>query len=337
MRTERVDPTDERAFARWFAVLDAVQRDERPGEPGWLPHEQHRSLLDSQGDDPDHAKIALQVVDGDEVVAVAKLELPRRDNHHLVELVLVTHPRHRRRGAGRRLLVAVEELAREQGRTTIIAGSDEPPGSVGTSASRGFAEATGFSFSQVEVRRDIDLPLDPEVVARLERAARGHAADYALRSWRDRVPDDLVEDMAELYRRMSTDFPRADMELFEEEWDVARVRRDEEQARAMDRTWFGAGAVHLPTGRMVAYTEVGVPRAAPQRVYQWDTLVVSEHRGHRLGTLVKLACLQQVSAEFPQARVISTWNAEENVPMVRVNDTLGARVNGQLVNWQKRL
>ncbi|TAL24479.1 MAG: hypothetical protein EPN99_02770 [Frankiales bacterium] len=87
----------------------------------------------------------------------------------------------------------------------------------------------------------------------------------------------------------------------------------------------------------MAYTTVGIPLAAPERVYQWDTLVLKEHRGHRLGTLVKLACLQRVAEEVPQARVISTWNAAENAPMIRVNDALGARVNGQLVNWQKRL
>ena len=41
--------------------------------------------------------------------------------------------------------------------------------------------------------------------------------------------------------------------------------------------------------------------------------------------------------EVSEVRFISTWNAAENEPMIRVNDALGARVNGQLVNWQKRL
>ncbi len=105
----------------------------------------------------------------------------------------------------------------------------------------------------------------------------------------------------------------------------------------MDRSYFGAVAVHRSTGRSVAYTTMGVPLSQPERVYQWDTLVLREHRGHRLGTLVKLAALQEMAAHSPRSRCITTWNAQENAPMIRVNDALGARTNGQLINWQKRL
>jgi RimJ/RimL family protein N-acetyltransferase len=230
-----------------------------------------------------------------------------------------------------------ERRVLQAGRSTLTASSDELPGEEGRSASRGFGPALGFTAVQEEVRRDIALPLDPAVVAGLAAVAAEHAADYDLRSWRDAVPDDLVEDQAHLFRRMSTDVPLAELDWREEEWDAARVRRNEQDVQAMGRTWFGAGAVHRPTGRMVAYTTVGVPLAAPERAYQWDTLVLSEHRGHRLGTLVKLACLQRLVQEVPEVRSISTWNAAENAPMIRVNDALGARVNGRLVNWQKRL
>jgi len=80
-----------------------------------------------------------------------------------------------------------------------------------------------------------------------------------------------------------------------------------------------------------------VPLSEPARAYQGDTIVLSEHRGHRLGIVVKLACLRLLSGQVPQARVITTWNAEENVAMIRVNDALGARVNGTSTAWQKRL
>jgi GNAT superfamily N-acetyltransferase len=332
-----VDPFDEAAVAEWFAVVDAEQKHSRPGEPGWLEHEQRAVLRHGAAADADDRTVALVAHDGQQVVAAARMDLPMSDNTHLCELLLVTHPQHRRRGAALALWQEAERRVRALGRTTLTAVSEELPGEQGRSASRGFGPVAGAEAIQVEVRRDIALPLDPAVAAGLAAVAAEQARDYELRTWRDAVPDDLVEDQAYLHRRMSTDIPKAEMDWQEEEWDAARVRREEQRVREMDRSCFGAVAVHRPTGRSVAYTTVGIPLSEPVRAYQWDTLVLPEHRGHRLGTLVKLAALQRLTDEAPEVRFITTWNAEENAPMIRVNDALGARVNGQLVNWQKKL
>ena len=332
-----VDPFDEAAVAEWFAVVDAEQQASRPGEPGWHEHEQRAVLQQGAAADADDRTVALVAQNGQQVVAAARMDLPMSDNTHLCELLLITHPQHRRRGAGLALWQEAERRVRGLGRTTLTAVSEEVPGEEGRSASRGFGARVGAEAVQVEVRRDIDLPLDPAVVAGLAAVAAEHAADYELRTWRDSVPDDLLDDQAYLHRRMSTDIPKAEMDWQEEEWDASRVRRQESRIREMDRSYFGAAAIHRPTGRSVAFTTMGIALSSPARVYQWDTLVLTEHRGHRLGTLVKLACLERLAGEVPAARLISTWNAAENAPMIRVNDALGARVNGQLVNWQKRL
>lgn len=337
MEVREVDPFNESHVAAWFAVVDARQRADRPDEPGWLLTELRAVLQHGAKPDVDDRCVGLVAVEGGEVVSAGRLDIPISDNTHLCEALILTHPERLRRGGGRALAEEVERRTRELGRTTLTSHSEELPGEEGRSPSRGFGAAMGFVAEQVEVRRDIDLPLDPAVVSGLAAVAAEHAADYDLRTWRDVVPDDLVEDQAYLHRRMSTDVPLAGMDWQEEEWDAARVRREEQLVREMGRSYFAAAAVHRPTGRSVAYTTVGIPLAAPERVYQWDTLVLKEHRGHRLGTLVKLACLQRLVGEVPEARFISTWNAAENAPMIRVNDALGARVNGQLVNWQKKL
>jgi hypothetical protein len=190
---------------------------------------------------------------------------------------------------------------------------------------------------QQEVRRDIDLPLPASRVERLERTCRPAATGYGLRVWQDRCPDELVDDLAELMRQMSTDVPKDEMDWREEVWDRARVRRNEALSLDMDRTFVAAGAVHEASGRMIAFTAMGGPRSEPARAYQWETLVSADHRGHRLGALVKLAALQELSARSPGTRFITTWNAQENAPMIAVNDLLGARVHGRLVVLQKVL
>lgn len=328
-----VDPRDDAAFGQWFAVVEANDRFERPGEPNWLLHEQKQASLS----DEDSHKQVLAVLDGGRAVAAARVELPLTDNRHLCEHVLVVHPDARRRGIGRLLDEEVVRRARKADRDTVLTMCDEPPGSEGRSAGRLAALALGYQVAQQEARRDIDLPLDGDRVRELEQTCAPYAVDYELRTWWDRCPDDLAEDCARLHQAMSTDVPKDEMDWREEVWDVDRLRRNEQQTTASDRTYVGAGAVHRPSGRMVAFTTMGIPRSVPERAYQWETLVTREHRGHRLGMLVKLAALQELHARLPETRFISTWNARENAPMIRVNDALGARVNGGIASLQKRL
>ena len=336
MRVEAVDPADGAAFAAWFAVQAACEQHDRPGEPGYLEHEVRAIAREGAGPDPDSAVLLLAAVDGDAVVGAVRADQPRRDNLHLAEVELYVLPGERRRGAGRLLTSALEERLRADGRTTLMGYSDEPPGRP-SAMSQGAGEALGFAVGQREVRRDIDLPLDEERAAALERSLAPHVDGYDVVVWRGRVPEEHVDDLAVLHARMSTDVPMADLDITAEEHDAARVRRHEDRAVAMDRVLVGAGAVHRASGRMVAYTDQAVPLQAPERAYQWNTIVLTEHRGHRLGTLVKLACLRELPRAVPQVRWISTWNAEENEPMIRVNDALGARVDGGSLAWQKRL
>jgi GNAT superfamily N-acetyltransferase len=328
-----LDPHDEQSVSQWFAVVQASDQLDRPGEPGWLLREQQQLSLS----DADERRVLLAAVDGDRLVGSARLELPQRDNLHLCETVLVVHPEHRRRGVGRLLDEEVVRRVRAEGRTTVLSYADEPPGSEGRSVGRLGAQALGYDVVQEEVRRDIALPLEPQRVAALQEACAPYAGEYEVRTWWDRCPDDLVDDCAQLNAAMSTDVPKDQMDWREEVWDAARLRRNEEQCQAMDRTYAAAGAVHRATGRMVAFTTMGVPRSERRRAYQWETLVLKEHRGHRLGTLVKLAALQELSASRPAPEFISTWNAQENAPMIAVNDALGARTNGRIAILQKVL
>jgi RimJ/RimL family protein N-acetyltransferase len=79
-----------------------------------------------------------------------------------------------------------------------------------------------------------------------------------------------------------------------------------------------------------------VPVEQPEHAHQGATLVLREHRGHRLGARVKVAVLRELAATLPQVRRISTYNAESNRPMVAVNEALGFRRSGGLSTWSSR-
>jgi hypothetical protein len=65
--------------------------------------------------------------------------------------------------------------------------------------------------------------------------------------------------------------------------------------------------------------------------------VLREHRGHRLGLAVKLANLDSLEASFPGVALVVTGNAQENAPMIAVNEMLGFEVVANGTFWQKEL
>ena len=77
------------------------------------------------------------------------------------------------------------------------------------------------------------------------------------------------------------------------------------------------------TGTVVAYTDLVLPPEPNVDVWQWGTLVHREHRGHRLGTAVKVRNLQQLAATGAGRVRVLTCNAETNHHMVDINVRLG--------------
>ena len=65
--------------------------------------------------------------------------------------------------------------------------------------------------------------------------------------------------------------------------------------------------------------------------------MLRDHRGHRLGMLVKAANLVQLLRSPRDATAVTTFNAEDNRPMLDVNEALGFEAIGLEGNWQKRV
>jgi GNAT superfamily N-acetyltransferase len=89
------------------------------------------------------------------------------------------------------------------------------------------------------------------------------------------------------------------------------------------------------SARLIGFTEVAVPLGAPESAWQHDTLVMREHRGHGLGFALKVANLFAVAAAHPAVRMINTWNAEENAPMIAVNEEMGFGVVAHSAYWHR--
>ncbi|TFV44202.1 GNAT family N-acetyltransferase [Blastococcus sp. TF02A-35] len=323
---------DDARFPAWCGVWAASERADRPGQTP-RPAADHVALgrqLVAPGGSRDGTHRAALV--GDDVAGALRLILPLRDNPSMAVVDLAVHPDHRRRGVGRALHAEALRLAAAHGRTTLVADVDEPgEGAPG----RRFASALGWTCDLEETRRDLLLPADEARLSAVEADARERSAGYHVLTWRDRTPEDLLGDRALLEQRMSTDAPHGDLPVEEERWDGARIREYEAGHVARGRTVLSAGAV--VEGRLVAFTDLQVVLDQPERAHQGGTLVLREHRGHRLGALVKAAVLRRLAAELPEVRRVSTYNAETNTPMVAVNEALGFVPAGRLSCWSLRL
>jgi GNAT superfamily N-acetyltransferase len=321
-----------------------------PDKPGWLRVERLAMALDDEGPEEHRLLIAreregAEPAEGGEwevggargVTGVADIELYRRENLQLARTEIRVLPEHRRRGVGSSLLAAVEQIVEAAGRTEL-GGMDEQPARLdyGDAATL-FARHHGFATAQVMVRRELRLPLGTDQARALAESPRANPPGYALLTFRDRWPDELIEDRCELGRRMSTDIPMGEQELDEERWDEARVRQIEAAFAAQNRAKLITVARHDDSGTLAGFTEIAVPMGAPESVWQHDTLVMEEHRGHGLGFAVKLANVRELERQFPTARSVSTWNAAENAPMIAVNEEMGFEVVAHSNYWFKKL
>ncbi len=289
----------------------------------------------------------------DDVVGFAKVTLPQQDNTHLADVELTVHPDHEGEGVDDALLAAAEALAAEHGRTSLVTWTEqvgepapgpgvlEPPtgsGRVdGTAHAARFLAAHGYVLEQAERYSLLRLPLPDGLLDRHHAEATARAGDdYRLVSWTDRAPEEWVDQVAVLETRMSTDIPTGDLDFEEARWDAERVRTWERRAAESGHGFLLTAAVHVPTGTLAAFTVLRYPVDHQEIVFQEDTLVLREHRGRRLGMLVKAENLRRLAQVRPGAARVHTWNAEENSFMLDINVALGFRPTGVAGMWQKR-
>lgn len=281
--------------------------------------------------------VDMVAVDGEgAVVGMLALALPQLENTDQAWLMLAVDPQRRRDGVGSVLLRATVDAAREYDRSLLLvetewaAGQDDGSGE--------FARGNGFRAVQTMIRSGMPLPADVELLRRVaENARRGDPRDYLLEVAHDLPPESWLAGLAVLRQRMSTDAPLGEMDAEEEVWDVARVRAEYDWARDVGRRVLTTVARRAEDGVMVGFTEVQLPSDEPGVAYQQDTLVLREARGHGLGQRLKALTALEVMEVAPQARVVRTWNADDNTPMLAVNTELGYRPEGYQRSWQRRL
>jgi GNAT superfamily N-acetyltransferase len=212
---------------------------------------------------------------------------------------VVTDAGHRRRGRGRTMMAAVEEVLAERRPAEVrTAVRDDDP------ESRAWAERRGFTLFDHTFRSRLDLDaFDPAP----HRAAIERAEAAGLRFTRF-GPDDDPERLFELFLRLLLDVP--------------------DQVQAPDRAYFqrevveraGAISVLAYDGDAAAGLALLLPLGAGEYLNAL-TGVLPEYRGRGVARALKVVCGE--AAREAGSRYLVANNNARNAPMLAVNDALG--------------
>jgi GNAT superfamily N-acetyltransferase len=361
--------TNREAADRWHEIAqECFEADyyEMPADP---VQEVYERIESTRSDD--HHELWLGCLgseagsDGTPVV-LGDLRLPMLDNLENAVVNVCTRPAFRQRGYGTAMLRHLTARARVHGRTRLIGDVAEPMplgdagdrswtsplGDVGEPTALGgaghaspnpppgvrFATSAGARPVTSEVRRLLRIDdLDDAQLSGLKEEAHGHSADYSLIQWEGPAPAEFVDDLVVLHSRMTIDAPLEQLDWEPELWTADRLHERDQRVVASGQVCLSTAARHEPSGQIVALTDIGLASAQPDIAYQWATIVLPTHRGHRLGMLVKLANLEFLRTSRPRVRTLNTWNAAINDHMVAINEAIGFRAVERWREWQLEL
>jgi GNAT superfamily N-acetyltransferase len=270
--------------------------------------------------------------DASDPVGVLVVDMPTRDNLHLVWAQIVVHPDHRRRGHGSVIMNEALRIAREAGRSTIWVGMAEDDQSA-----RRFVERFGFSYASHDARRrQVLATVDQTEIQQLWAMAEAAASDYCVERMQPPIPDKVLSELVEVTAAIN-DAPMGELTYEDEKFDLQRLRDLETAARGRGDRVYRVIARHRDSGEVGGHTVVLTYPLQPDVGGQGDTAVARHHRGHRLGLLLKIDMMRWLAGLEPQLKIIETWNNVDNNFMINVNEALGYRLSRIFNMYELRL
>jgi GNAT superfamily N-acetyltransferase len=326
VRIERFDPMDDTTAMRaCFVMTEAAWAVDQPNVPPWPLRTFAGKWGDGFDSSPQQAWIGYD--DSGEPTGGYLLRLPDKENLDRAMCTLIVAMARRRAGAGTELLAHCADQARLAGRTWLQGHARD--GSAGAA----FAAAAGATPGIADVNRvlSIDAGLAGRL-ARLRASVEPLAAGYTLLSWAGPTPDEYLEQVVRMNNAMA-DAPR-DAGVEPHAWDAERVRANERSSAKHGLLHRTVVARDEKSGDLAALSEIATDVGTPDWGFQLETVVLPEHRGHRLGLLVKVAMLELLAGQAPEVRRIFTDNAGSNRHMIAINDQLGFEAADTYRSWE---
>src|SRR4051812_40566971 len=194
VEVREVDPTDEAALRAFWEVGRAASAHDHVDDywPAW---DSARAAWATT--DPVRRVPRLAAYAGDQVRGVCSIQLDDLDNTHFAFVQPAVLPDRRGEGVGTALVAAAEDRVRADGRNTILTEVTLPLG-VEENPSLTFARRRGYAVAGTEAVKVADLDATESTWDELAAQAAERAPGYELVTWRERAPEEHVEEIARL-------------------------------------------------------------------------------------------------------------------------------------------
>ena len=313
---------DQKQLAAALGLQQRIDRARDPELPVTPAAELRATFDDDASENARHERI-VAFADG-QAVAIGHLELTRDPANATLAIVEVAPVPS---DASELVLSELLRMARSDARTSVIAWGDCTP------ENDAYWNSLGAELRSTEQESDLDMAsVDAELMGRWIEAA---PADVDLVYWAGRCPDEHIDALVVTANAMN-DAPTDNLEIEDMSFDAAILRADFDARDACGIDYLGILAL-CADGSAAGATEVFVNRHRPAYSWQWNTVVLSAHRGRGIGRWMKAAMWQRLRAEAPEVAMLRTGNAQSNAAMLAINNEMGFQPSHLMGCWQADL
>jgi GNAT superfamily N-acetyltransferase len=190
-------------------ATNASRRHQRPWAKTWSLREMTVQLRTESSVERLEPIVAL--VDG-RVAGLAMLWFPLLDNTRFTWAEIDVDPGLRQRGAGSALVEHVVARTRDEGRRTVLIETHVPDDAREDHPHVRFAERHGFTYANTEIRRILDLPVDPNLLQELAAGAAQRHEGYRVEFHPDGLPEELLPSYCDCWNQLAVDAPSGEIE-----------------------------------------------------------------------------------------------------------------------------
>jgi GNAT superfamily N-acetyltransferase len=302
-----LDLRDGSALADAYAVECEATGHARPG---WVPFAETARIAAWQADNGWDLRM-VGAFEGEGLIGFASSSTAR-DTPDTSWLHVCVLSQRQRRGVGTRLVQAAEETSPRRV-SRFVASAYRATETEAQTLVEGFAQPLGYTVATTETVVELDL-----TGAHLRRVQTPDG--YTVSTYLHGVPDHLRPQVGVLKGLVDAEAPNGELK-----WQPTPVSPEEYQEELS--LWQKQGrtaieSIALDHQDVVAAWTCLVVAAVPERPGQVEgTIVRTEHRGQRLGALVKVASL--LAAREHGAVRVRTSSDDQNVWMRAINEGLG--------------